>query len=444
MQQFEILIIGGGLGGLALANGLQKNGIPFHVFERDRTENYRAQGYRIRIGAAAIESLEYLLTPEALSDFDLSCADYSMHPIPEIDAESRNVVEPNVPMPDLPDGVTWEALSKKARCVDRAAMREVLMKHLSPERISYDKVFTHYEERFDSAVTAFFDDGSSAYGGLLIGADGRNSRVRQQLLPSLKLEDIGGTFIYGKTYITPELRTLMHPVILQRMSFLKDRGSHNGIIIAGVEPIMFSNSSAKQAKGLSTPKDYLFWGLSAASATVGFTPGTHEHLSVQASTEKALEVSARWHPSLQAMIRHQAPGETAAFNVSIVEKDFGTKSWESNPRITIMGDAAHPMAATGSGAVTAFVDAKLLCRGLVERQDKSQTNEGAMDATIADDYKPFISEYETSMRKNAGEAVLGSWMAMSNLVSMTQGGPEIHMGEMAMRIRNKNVPKKAL
>jgi len=69
----RVLIIGAGLGGLALAQGLKKAQIPFHVFERDASSAFRAQGYRIRIidGAAA---LKRNLTPELWDLFVYTCA----------------------------------------------------------------------------------------------------------------------------------------------------------------------------------------------------------------------------------------------------------------------------------------------------------------------------------------------------------------------------------
>jgi len=59
MSPPHILIIGAGMGGLALAHGLKKHNISFHVYERDAIRDYRAQGYRIRIGGGGIiEGLE--------------------------------------------------------------------------------------------------------------------------------------------------------------------------------------------------------------------------------------------------------------------------------------------------------------------------------------------------------------------------------------------------
>src|SRR6266516_2694484 len=46
---FHVIIIGGGLGGLCLAQGLKKAGISVALYERDRTPNDRLQGYRIHL-----------------------------------------------------------------------------------------------------------------------------------------------------------------------------------------------------------------------------------------------------------------------------------------------------------------------------------------------------------------------------------------------------------
>lgn len=59
-----VLIIGGGLTGLTLAQTLQKRGIPYKVYERDASSDSRAQGYRIRLNRLGIESLNELVPAE--------------------------------------------------------------------------------------------------------------------------------------------------------------------------------------------------------------------------------------------------------------------------------------------------------------------------------------------------------------------------------------------
>jgi len=68
----SILIVGAGLGGLALAQGLVKEGSHVSVFERDLSPSSRAQGYRISIRALGMAALTALLTPEQLKRLSLA------------------------------------------------------------------------------------------------------------------------------------------------------------------------------------------------------------------------------------------------------------------------------------------------------------------------------------------------------------------------------------
>jgi len=48
-KPFRVIIVGGGLGGLALANGLLKNNVACVVYERDTPEDISQRiGYHIR------------------------------------------------------------------------------------------------------------------------------------------------------------------------------------------------------------------------------------------------------------------------------------------------------------------------------------------------------------------------------------------------------------
>lgn len=66
-MQYRILIIGAGLGGLALAQGLIRTGFNVTVFERDEGSISRAQGYRISIRSRGMNALAAILTPEKMS-----------------------------------------------------------------------------------------------------------------------------------------------------------------------------------------------------------------------------------------------------------------------------------------------------------------------------------------------------------------------------------------
>src|SRR5258706_14073159 len=63
---FHVGIIGGGIGGLALAQGLKKAGIGVALYERDRTPTDRLQGYRVHISPKGSVALHHCPPPHPL------------------------------------------------------------------------------------------------------------------------------------------------------------------------------------------------------------------------------------------------------------------------------------------------------------------------------------------------------------------------------------------
>jgi len=59
------MVVGGGIDGLCLAQGLRKAGISATVYERDESAGFRHQGYRISLKATGAAALRECL-PEDL------------------------------------------------------------------------------------------------------------------------------------------------------------------------------------------------------------------------------------------------------------------------------------------------------------------------------------------------------------------------------------------
>src|SRR6516165_4335197 len=70
---FHVLIIGGGIGGLTLAQGLRRARISAAVYERDRTLTNRLQGYRVHISPTGGLALRECLPPHLFAVFDRTC-----------------------------------------------------------------------------------------------------------------------------------------------------------------------------------------------------------------------------------------------------------------------------------------------------------------------------------------------------------------------------------
>ena len=65
----NVIIIGGGIGGLALAHGLRRSGVPVEVYERDAAADSRWSGYRIHINPVGARALHACLPAPTWQEF---------------------------------------------------------------------------------------------------------------------------------------------------------------------------------------------------------------------------------------------------------------------------------------------------------------------------------------------------------------------------------------
>ena len=184
-QPPKVLICGGGLGGLTLAQALRKKGIPYEVFERDSSAIARSQGWGI-------------VLHKTLDDIRASFPIDEMPPI-ETTGSTEEVGLPT--RARTYDPVTCEMLDSLPH-PDGPHMlrtsREKLHRWLETGlEIQWGKKFERYEED-EHGVTAHFADGTSAYGDVLVGADGVNSNGRSTPDGDV-MDSLGLTFAHSPT-----------------------------------------------------------------------------------------------------------------------------------------------------------------------------------------------------------------------------------------------------
>ena len=206
---FHVAIIGGGMGGLCLANGLKKAGISVTVYERDQSPEARPQGFRIHIDPQGSTALHACL-PQRLWDlFGSTGGDFSrgFSIVTEQLHELLNLARPQ----EKAGGI--EGTIARHRSISRITLRRILLAGLEDE-VQFSKRFLRYEETPDGAIRAHFEDGSSAQADLLVAADGVHSGVRKQYLPHAEPIDTGVVGIGGTISLTHGVMALAPHLLL--------------------------------------------------------------------------------------------------------------------------------------------------------------------------------------------------------------------------------------
>jgi salicylate hydroxylase len=420
-KPFHVLIIGGGVGGLTLAQGLKRSGINAAVYERDRTPTDRLQGYRVHISPTGSSGLHECLAPKLFDIFDRTCGSpnnavrFFTEEMRELLSFERELVQPTDPI-------------ACHRSASRITLRQALLSGL--DNVQFGKTFSRYEEQGDQII-AHFEDGSSARGDVLVAADGGGSRVRRQFLPHAQRIDTGVAAIAGKIFLDTARDRIARP-LLEGISLVAARGGY-GLFVA----IQKMNGGAIGSVGANDPafagagnifentRSYLMWALSANRAK--FAVPDLECADAPVLAAAASRPMAGWSRAFRDLVVLSDPTTLSCLSI---RTSVPVAPWRTG-RVTLLGDAIHAMTPyRGIGANVAIKDAVRLKRAL------TAAHRGERDLVEA------IRTYEDGMRDYGFRAVQNSLRAMHQTV--TDNVPGLLTSRLLFRTINNLPPLKRL
>ena len=389
----RIAIVGAGLSGLCLAQGLRQAGVDVAVYERDASPSSRAQGYRISIDSRGAEALRACLPPKLYQLYEATLGQPSLGVA--LFTTDRGTLElqhtmhfSQSPRPGLP---------ASGRAVDRLILRETLMAGIA-DAVHFGKTFTHYEAHANG-VEARFADGSAVTCDLLVAADGVSSRVRQQSFPDVGLIDTGLRWLGGRTVLEHRLQNLLPEVASECALSIRDGDKH--WFLASV---YFQQRPYEAARALwpalryTDNDDFLMWALIGRRDNFILADEQLFGATAEELHRFALGALDGGHAILKQFVEAAAPDRSFALAIRATPV---VDSWPSAP-ITFVGDAIHASAVNGTGANSALEDAALLCQHLLGMGSQA-------------DLQCALEEYEAELlrrmrARNAGLAELRSTM----------------------------------
>lgn len=414
----HVLIIGGGIGGLALAQGLTRAGVSAAVYERDRDRTARPQGYRLHVNPAGSRALYECLPPEVFGVFAATCG----HAARAMTFYTEGLKE--LLTVDVDNGDEQPDRIDRHRSVSRDTLRHVLLAGLD-DVVLFDKVCTDYRHEPDGTVTAQFADGTTAGGDVLVAADGGNSVVRRRYLPHADRIDTGMHTIAGKLPLTDAVRALLPDRLVDGPAAITAPGGVGMFLAAQqFQPSRFPSDSIGGMR-LDPVEDFVSWGLGAKRAKLDPSCDL-DAMDGTALRALALDLTSRWHPHLRDLIRRTDP---ATVTCTAIRSSVPIDPWPTTA-VTLLGDAIHSMTpARGVGANTALRDAALLTRCL------SAAHRGERPLLDA------IHDYETQMTDYGFHAVRASLQALKQQTSL-ESRPTLAAARTALRLLNAVPPLK--
>ncbi|MCA1321682.1 FAD-dependent monooxygenase [Bacillus tianshenii] len=321
----KAIVVGAGIGGLSVAILLKNIGWHVEVFEK--ATSFKSMGAGIVLAANGMKALERLGVAG------------------EIKTLGKKVGKAEIRTWDgellfqLPTKVMAERYGTYSYLIHRASLQEILLDKFDGSVVKLQKSVSGFLQD-KSKVTALFSDGSQVEGDVLIGADGIHSAIRANLIQKDKLRYAGFTALRGICSFEDERYDLKKGGGFEAWGHGKRFGfSHLG-------------------------QDRIFW-FAAINAPEG------KVIPIGARKQAALEHFKGWYNPIESVI--QATNEEEILHHDIFDKK-PLSHWGSG-RVTLLGDAAHPMLPNlGQGGAQAMEDAIVLADCLSNTKDIAEAN----------------------------------------------------------------------
>jgi 2-polyprenyl-6-methoxyphenol hydroxylase-like FAD-dependent oxidoreductase len=325
--QARISIIGAGPGGLTCARILQRRGIAVTVHDRDPGPEARNQGGTLDLHAdngqialreaGLLDEFFKLARPEGQEMRQMDpTGTIKFHKVPEAD----ELFKPEI---------------------DRGQLRDLLLDSLQPGTVHWGQALDRITGPADGPRQLHFTDGTAIETDLLIGADGAFSRVRPAVSPDSP-EYTGVSFLEAR-FSDVENR---HPDIAELV------GLGGAAAADGDRGLFAQRNSGNHIRVYVIQRVPVDW-ISTSGLTIDDTDAIRALL---------LDRYAHWSPRMRQMIAdNDGPYvDRPIFALPVPH------TWERNPTVTLLGDAAHLMPPLGVGVNLAMLDACELALALAD------------------------------------------------------------------------------